>query len=245
MNFTSKRNGMEQVIQLEKCYIDQLNHTVLRDVSMNVNSDELVFLIGKTGSGKSSLLKLLYGEVAMAQGKGSVVGFDLSKLNKRSIPKLRRQLGIVFQDFQLLTDRTVEENLFFVMRATGWTNKKEMQLRAQTVLSMVGLDGKAKNQPHQLSGGEQQRVAIARALINHPKLILADEPTGNLDPETSAEIMALIVAVAREEKAAVIMATHDMSMVEKFPGKVYKVEDGLLKTMESINRFDPFQPIFD
>ena len=227
MNFTSKRNEMEQVIQLEKCFIDQLNHTVLRDVSMNVNSDELVFLIGKTGSGKSSLLKLLYGEVAMAQGKGTVVGFDLSKLNKRAIPKLRRQLGIVFQDFQLLTDRTVEENLFFVMRATGWTNKKEMQLRAQTVLSMVGLDGKAKNQPHQLSGGEQQRVAIARALANNPKILLADEPTGNLDPSTASEVFSMLVKLVKDQGIAAIIATHNHALAHSMD-RFVELKDGKL-----------------
>ncbi|MCC6701996.1 MAG: ATP-binding cassette domain-containing protein [Fluviicola sp.] len=236
---------MEQVIQIHNGQIEQLNHIVLQDVNLEVNSDELVFLIGKTGSGKSSLLKILYGELTLSKGTGKVAGFDLSKLSKKQIPQLRRKIGVVFQDFQLLMDRSVEENLFFVMRATGWTDKKEMQLRVKTVLSMVGLEQKAKSQPHQLSGGEQQRVSIARALVNRPKLILADEPTGNLDPETSAEIMQLIIAVSKEEKAAVLMATHDMSMIEKFPGRVFKVEDGLLKTLESLNRFDPFQPMFD
>lgn len=236
---------MEQVIQIHNGQIEQLNHIVLQDVNLEVNSDELVFLIGKTGSGKSSLLKILYGELALSKGTGKVAGFDLDKLSKKQIPQLRRKIGVVFQDFQLLMDRSVEENLFFVMRATGWTDKKEMQLRVKTVLSMVGLEQKAKSQPHQLSGGEQQRVSIARALVNRPKLILADEPTGNLDPETSAEIMQLIIAVSKEEKAAVLMATHDMSMIEKFPGRVFKVEDGLLKTLESLNRFDPFQPMFD
>lgn len=244
-NFTRNSGYMEQVIQIHNGQIEQLNHIVLQDVNLEVNSDELVFLIGKTGSGKSSLLKILYGKLALSKGTGKVAGFDLAKLSKKQIPQLRRKIGVVFQDFQLLMDRSVEENLFFVMRATGWTDKKEMQLRVKTVLSMVGLEQKAKSQPHQLSGGEQQRVSIARALVNRPKLILADEPTGNLDPETSAEIMQLIIAVSKEEKAAVLMATHDMSMIEKFPGRVFKVEDGLLKTLESLNRFDPFQPMFD
>lgn len=236
---------MEKVIDIQKGRILQSQQVVLDDVNLEVRSDELVFLIGKTGSGKSSLLKILYGELPLNGGSGKVAGFELGDLNRRSIPQLRRSLGVVFQDFQLLTDRSVMENLFFVMRATGWKDKREMDNRARTVLSMVGLEHKAQMQPHQLSGGEQQRVAIARALINHPKLILADEPTGNLDPETSAEIMNLIIAVSREEKAAVLMATHDMHMVEKFPGRVLRVEDGKLKALDTLNRFDPFQPMFD
>lgn len=236
---------MEKVIQIQKGQILQLKQVVLDDVNLEVNSDELVFLIGKTGSGKSSLLKVLYGELGLSSGSGSVAGFPLDSLNKRTIPKLRRAIGVVFQDFQLLTDRSVSENLFFVMRATGWKNKREMESRANTVLAMVGLEHKGKMQPHQLSGGEQQRVAIARALLNHPKLILADEPTGNLDPETSAEIMKLIIAVSKEEKAAVLMATHDMHVIEKFPGRVIRVEEGKLKTLDTMHRFDPFQPMFE
>jgi cell division transport system ATP-binding protein len=236
---------VEKVIQIQKGQILQLKQVVLDDVNLEVNSDELVFLIGKTGSGKSSLLKVLYGELGLSSGSGSVAGFALDSLNKRTIPKLRRSIGVVFQDFQLLTDRSVAENLYFVMRATGWKDKREMENRATTVLAMVGLENKGRFQPHQLSGGEQQRVAIARALLNHPKLILADEPTGNLDPETSAEIMQLIIAVSKEEKAAVLMATHDMQMIEKFPGRVIRVEDGKLRTLETMHRFDPFQPMFE
>lgn len=236
---------MEKVIDIRKGQIRQSKQIILDDVDLQVNTDELVFLIGKTGSGKSSLLKLLYGEVGLSTGTGNVCGFNLDELNKNSIPELRRSLGIVFQDFQLLTDRSVNENLYFVMRATGWKTKREMESRANTVLSMVGLERKGTQFPHQLSGGEQQRVAIARALINHPKLILADEPTGNLDPETSAEIMNLIIAVSKEEKAAVLMATHDMQMVEKFPGRVLRVEEGRLKSVETMHRFDPFTPMFD
>lgn len=236
---------MEKVIQIQRGQIVQLGRVVLDDVNLEVSSDELVFLIGKTGSGKSSLLKILYGELSLNSGSGSVAGFDLDRLNRRSIPQLRRKIGIVFQDFQLLTDRSVAENLYFVMRATGWKDKREMENRARTVLSMVGLENKGQFQPHQLSGGEQQRVAIARALVNNPKLILADEPTGNLDPETSAEIMKLLIAVSKEEKAAVLMATHDMHMIEKFPGRVIRVEDGKLKPLETMHRFDPFQPLFE
>lgn len=237
--------AVEKVIQISQGRIHQLNQRVLEDINLDVNADELVFLIGKTGSGKSSLLKVLYGELALENGSGTVAGFQLNTLNRRSIPLLRRKIGVVFQDFQLLTDRTVAENLYFVMKATGWKDKREMENRARTVLGMVGLEGKAHAMPHQLSGGEQQRVAIARALVNHPKLILADEPTGNLDPETSSEIMQLIIAVSKEEKAAVLMATHDMQMIEKFPGRVIRVEDGKLKPLETMNRFDPFQPLFD
>lgn len=235
---------MEKVIQIQNGVIEQSNKRVLDEINLDVSQNELVFLIGKTGSGKSSLLKILYGELALTSGSGIVAGFDITKMNRRSIPKLRRQLGVVFQDFQLLMDRTLEDNLLFVMRATGWTDKKAMKLRSNDVLSLVGLDGKATVKPHQLSGGEQQRVAIARALLNHPKLILADEPTGNLDPDTSAEIMKLMIAVAKEANAAVVMATHDMSMIEKFPGRVVKVEDGRLKPLETMHNFDPFQPLF-
>lgn len=245
LTFTLIMQNVEKVIDIHQGRIVQSQQIVLDDVNLEVRSDELVFLIGKTGSGKSSLLKILYGELQLSSGKGIVAGFELDELNRRSIPQLRRSLGVVFQDFQLLTDRSVFENLYFVMRATGWSDKREMENRARTVLSMVGLEHKGQMQPHQLSGGEQQRVAIARALINHPKLILADEPTGNLDPETSAEIMNLIIAVSREEKAAVLMATHDMHMVEKFPGRVLRVEDGKLKSLDTLNRFDPFQPMFD
>lgn len=236
---------MEKVIQIRNGEIQQLKQTVLSDVNLEVGADELVFLIGKTGSGKSSLLKILYGELPLSSGSGSVAGFSFSDLDRKTIPQLRRSVGVVFQDFQLLTDRTVRDNLFFVMRATGWKQKREMEDRAKAVLSMVGLENKTDYMPHRLSGGEQQRVAIARALVNHPKLILADEPTGNLDPETSAEIMKLLIAVSREEKAAVLMATHDMQMIEKFPGRVIRVEDGKLKPLETMNRFDPFQPLFD
>jgi cell division transport system ATP-binding protein len=216
---------------------------VLKNIDLDVKANEFIYLIGKTGSGKSSLLKTLYGELKLSDGEGSVVGFDLNKLKKKDIPKLRRNLGIVFQDFQLLTDRSVKQNLMFVMGASGWKDKKAKEKRAKEVLQLVGLETKMDVMPFALSGGEQQRVAIARSLINSPSLILADEPTGNLDPETSEEIMRLLLAISREANTAVLMATHDMSMVEKYPGRILRVEDQTIKEVNKMNDFDPFQPM--
>lgn len=233
---------MGNVIQIKNGKIYQQNVLVLNDIHFELKDNEFVYLIGKTGSGKSSLLKSIYGELTLSEGKGTVAGFDITKLSKREIPLLRRKIGIVFQDFQLLYDRTVLQNLLFVLGATGWKDKKLMERRAMDVLQLVGIEQKINSMPHTLSGGEQQRVSIARALLNKPELILADEPTGNLDPETSEEIMRLLLAVAQEEKTAVLMATHDMGMVEKFPGRVIRVENGKLKEISTINRFDPFTP---
>lgn len=216
---------------------------VLKNIDLDVKANEFIYLIGKTGSGKSSLLKTLYGELKLSDGEGSVVGFDLNKLKKKDIPKLRRNLGIVFQDFQLLTDRSVKQNLMFVMGASGWKDKKAKEKRAKEVLQLVGLETKMDVMPFALSGGEQQRVAIARSLINSPSLILADEPTGNLDPETSEEIMRLLLAISREANTSVLMATHDMSMVEKYPGRILRVEDQTIKEVNKMNDFDPFQPM--
>lgn len=232
---------MEQVIRIQNGKIYQNQSLVLTDIDFELKGDEFVYLIGKTGSGKSSLLKTLYGELMLSEGTGEVVGFDLRQLRKKQIPMLRRRLGIVFQDFQLLTDRTVGQNLAFVMGATGWKDKRLMDRRAMEVLQLVGLETKLNVKPFALSGGEQQRISIARALINKPELILADEPTGNLDPETSEEVMRLLIAVAREEKSAVLMATHDMTMVEKFPGRVVRVESGKLKEVNNLNNFNPFE----
>ena len=233
---------MSNVIEIKSGEIRQNGVTVLKDVNVEIKSDEFVYLIGKTGSGKSSLLKTLYGELQLSSGSGSVAEFDLNTLKRKDIPKLRRNIGIVFQDFQLLTDRSVLKNLLFVMGASGWKDKNLMEKRAQEVLQLVGIEQKINAMPFALSGGEQQRVSIARALLNRPKLILADEPTGNLDPETSEEIMRLLVAVAKEEKAAILMATHDMSMVEKYPGRILRVENQSVREVNTMNQFDPFTP---
>ncbi len=232
---------MKNVIEIKNAKIYQQNSVVLDEVNFELGESEFVYLIGRTGSGKSTFMKMLYGEVALAEGEGSVAGFNLKTITKKEIPMLRRKIGVVFQDFQLLTDRTVLKNLFFVMGATGWTDKALMQKRATEVLQLVGLEKKMNSMSYALSGGEQQRLSIARALLNKPALILADEPTGNLDPETSQEIMSLLIAVAKEEKSAVFMATHDMTMVEKYPGRVVRVENQRLKEVNTINRFNPFQ----
>lgn len=235
---------MEKVIDIKDGRIEQQKVTVLQEVNVTIAQKEFVYLIGKTGTGKSSFLKTLYGELKLVDGEGTVAGFDLNKLKKREIPLLRRKIGIVFQDFQLLTDRSVMKNLHFVMKSTGWKKKKLMDNRAMEVLKMVGVSEKAYRMPHELSGGEQQRVAIARALLNNPELILADEPTGNLDPETSEDLMKLLIAIANEG-TSLLMATHDMSLVEKFPGRVLRVEKSTIKEISAINRFNPFETPFE
>lgn len=218
----------ETIVHLNHVTLKQGNDVVLTDVTLSIAESEFLYLLGKTGSGKSTLLKALYAEVPLTAGEGSVAGFHLHDLKKRNVPYLRRSLGIVFQDFQLLMDRTVLQNMYFVLKATGWKNKTDIHKRAMSVLQLVGMEQKANHLPGMLSGGEQQRVSIARALLNEPKVILADEPTGNLDTETADEIMQLLIALSREEKTAVVMATHNLSIVEKHKGRTARVEDGKL-----------------
>ncbi|MFN8310448.1 MAG: ATP-binding cassette domain-containing protein [Chitinophagales bacterium] len=222
------------VIQFNHVNIDQSGGPILNDVNFEVNEGEFVYLIGKTGTGKSSLLKTMYADVPLQAGEASVCGFKLHELKHAQIPYLRRKLGIIFQDFQLLFDRTGEENLAFVLRATGWENKTEIQNRIEEVLHEVGIDGKGKKMPHQLSGGEQQRLVIARALLNNPPVIIADEPTGNLDPETSNEIMNLLIRINRLHNTAIIMATHNYLVIEKFPAKIFNCMNGTVVVEKGI-----------
>lgn len=215
----------EHVINLESVDVFQQKHLVLSDVNLKISKGEFVFLIGATGSGKSSLLKIIYGELHISNGSGSVAGFNLKTLSDREVPFLRRKLGIVFQDFQLLIDRTIEQNLSFVLKSTGWKDKNLIDERIKDVLEKVGLRSKLKKMPHELSGGEQQRVVIARALLNDPEIILADEPTGNLDPELSEEIMLLLRQIS-QNGTAVLMATHDYQLIRTFPSRIIKCESG-------------------
>ncbi|MDB5119694.1 MAG: transporter related [Sphingobacteriales bacterium] len=215
------------VIKLNAVDVYQQKHLVLSNVNLQIDKGEFVFLIGQTGSGKSSLLKIIYGDLHIHSGEGNVAGFDLKKLAEKDVPYLRRKLGIVFQDFQLLTDRTIEHNLEFVMRATGWKDKKLIAERSRDVLEKVGLRSKIKKMPHELSGGEQQRIVIARALLNDPEIILADEPTGNLDPDTSEEIVMLLRQISNSG-TAVLMATHDYHIIRTFPSHIIKCEDGIV-----------------
>lgn len=215
------------VVSIQNVDIFQQDHLVLKEVNLEVNKGDFFYIIGKTGSGKSSLLKTLYADLPFVSGEARVVGYDLDKLKRKEIPFLRRKLGIVFQEFQLLQDRSIDENLFFVMRATGWKDKKAMREKADEVLGKVGLQNKGYKMPHQVSGGEQQRLGIARALLNNPVLILADEPTGNLDPQSSEGIMDVLMDISKND-CAVLMATHDYSLFEKFPATTYVCENGRL-----------------
>ncbi len=219
--------SLDTIIEIKSANIFQNENLVLSGVNLAVDKGEFIYLIGKVGSGKSSLVKTINAELPLKEGTGVVAGFDLVKIKRKQIPLLRRKMGIVFQDFQLLSDRSVYDNLLFVLKATGWKNKAEIKQRISDVLEKVGLQYKDYKLPHQLSGGEQQRVVIARALLNNPEIILADEPTGNLDPETSDDIMKLLVEISKSGRA-VIMATHNYGLLKKFPARTIKCEKGQL-----------------
>ena len=221
------------IIRLKDAKIYQKDHLVLSKVSFELQSGDFIYLIGKTGTGKSSLLKTLYGDLLLQEGVGEVVGFDLTSLKEKEIPYLRRGIGVVFQDFQLLSDRTVNDNLSFVLSATGWDDKDKINNRVQEVLTQVGMGQKGYKMPHELSGGEQQRVSIARAILNEPELIIADEPTGNLDPETSREIMAILKGIQHKGKA-IFMATHDYSLINDFPSKMIRCAEETILPVDKL-----------
>ena len=225
----------ETLIELSGANIYQGRSLILSDVNVTVGKGEFVYLIGRTGTGKSSLLKTLYGELPLREGVGRVVGFDLTEMNWKKIPYLRRNLGVVFQDFQLLTDRNVHDNLAFALRATGWKDKALMAEKINDVLEKVGLKTKGFKMPYELSGGEQQRIDIARALLNSPRLILADEPTGNLDPETSDGIMQLLFQISKDYGTTIVMATHDYIVLKKFPSRLLRTENGKVTDNATIN----------
>jgi cell division transport system ATP-binding protein len=222
MTFTS-----DPIVQVSEASIFQENNTILSNINFDISKGELVFLVGRTGSGKSSLLKTLYADLPLRLGEIEVVGFNIKVIKRNQIPLLRRKLGIIFQDFQLFGDRTVAENLFFVMKATGWKEKSRMKARMAEVLMRVGLGSVDNKMPHQLSGGEQQRVVIARALINEPMILMADEPTGNLDPEVSHGIFKLFLEI-NKSGTAIIMATHNYNLIKNHPARILKCEDGRL-----------------
>lgn len=222
-----------KVIDYKNVEILRKEHVVLKNVNLEVEEGEFIYIIGKVGSGKSSLLKSMYAEIPVETGEAHVLDYEISTIKRKKIPLLRREIGIVFQDFQLLTDRTVYDNLLFVLQATGWKNKSDMDDRIEEVLKEVGMITKSYKMPHELSGGEQQRIVIARALLNRPRLILADEPTGNLDPATGEQIVRYLHDIAKEG-TAVIMATHNLSLLDTFPGKVLRCDDKRLAPMEGI-----------
>lgn len=225
----------QSIIELKNVNIYQGDSLVLSDVNISVDKGEFVYLVGKTGTGKSSLLKTLYGDLELREGEGWVVGHNLKGLTWKTVPFLRRNLGVVFQDFQLMTDRNVNNNLKFVLKATGWKDEKLMDEKIADVLDKVNLKTKGFKMPYELSGGEQQRVDIARAMLNSPKLILADEPTGNLDPETSDEIMQLLIQISRDYNTTIVMATHDYVVLNKFPSRTMKTERGKVWDNASIS----------
>ncbi len=223
---------MDPIVTMESADICNDETLVLSNVNLNICKGEFVYLLGKVGSGKSSIIKTLIAELPLKRGEGHIAGFNLRKIKRRQIPMLRRQLGVVFQDFQLLMDRTVEDNLLFVLEATGWKKRSQMMARVGEVLDMVGLRTKGHKMPHQLSGGEQQRVAIARAFLNNPQVILADEPTGNLDEDTAADIMNLFTQIHSEHQTAVLMVTHNRELYKRYPGRVLICENGGVREME-------------
>jgi len=228
---------LDTIIELKDCVIWQQDHLVLSDVNLSVRKGEFMYLVGKVGSGKTSVIKTLNAHIPLKTGTGIVAGYNLSKLKVRDVPFLRRKLGIVFQDFQLLTDRTVNDNLIFVLKATGWKNRSEIDARIGEVLGKVGMGLKGYKMPHQLSGGEQQRVVIGRALLNDPDIILADEPTGNLDPETSEGIIRLLKDISTTGRA-VIVATHNYTIIKRFPARTIKCENGKLVEVKDDEEID-------
>lgn len=224
---------LDTILSIKNISIYQEKNPILTNVNLEVNKGEFIYLIGKTGAGKSSFLKTLYADLPLTEGEATIVDYDLAALKEKEIPYLRRKLGVVFQDFKLLPDRSVQENLLFVLKATGWSEKQEMVLKIEEVLDKVGMKQYVNKMPHQLSGGEQQRVAIARALLNDPELILADEPTGNLDPQTSAEVMKVLKDINATGKT-ILMATHDYALLLKHPSKTLKFDEG--KVFEVVQR---------
>jgi len=229
--------SLDTIIEITNASLFQEGQLILSDVNFSAQKGEFIYIIGKVGSGKTSLIKTISAEIELKEGEGLVSDFDLRKLKRKQIPFLRRKIGTVFQDFQLLSDRTVYNNLLFVLKATGWKNKSEIEQRIKDVLEKVGLQQKEHKMPHQLSGGEQQRVVIARALLNDPEIILADEPTGNLDPETSEEIMRLLHEITTTGRA-VIMATHNYALLKKFPARTVKCEKGKVIETEQMSEID-------
>jgi len=221
------------VIELSNAFIFQGQNLILQGVDLEVKSGELVYMVGKTGSGKSSLLKTLYADVPLKEGKGEVVGYNLNTIKRKEIPFFRRKLGIVFQDFNLLNDRNVNQNLWFILQSIGWKNKLDIETRINEVLKLVGLENKGFKMMYELSGGEQQRLVIARAILNKPEVILADEPTGNLDPEVTDNIMDLLFNICKQG-TAVLIATHDYRIIKKFPGKIYRTEEGRIEEVRFV-----------
>lgn len=226
------------LVEMSEAVIANDGNIILADVDITIRKGEFVYLLGKVGSGKSSIIKTLIAELPLKKGEAAVAGYNLRKIKRRHIPFLRRKLGVIFQDFQLLMDRSVEDNLLFVLEATGWKKRSQMAARAREVLSMVGLEDKAKKMPHQLSGGEQQRVAIARAFLNNPQVILADEPTGNLDEETATDIMNLFMKIHAEQQPAVLMVTHNRELYKRYPGRVLICGEGSVREMEQEIEFE-------